>query len=87
MFSVDHQAEFKVKKPANALYTFSKKGPHFGMNGGCLHAELSGTNQCGSHVEDNNDTFGDLRDNEGNSILTGTKYKFTALDIEVFSVL
>ena len=65
---------------------FNEGGPWFGWNG-CLGAwtePLNGGDHCISNVE--SPTFTSTRDKDGNSILTGKSYSFTAVEIEVFKL-
>lgn len=83
LFSVDHQRRLPIKDAKWAVRCERRWGPCFGT--GCLHLYLDGTATGRSLVSE--ETFGDTRDSEGNSILTGSKELFTACEVEVFRVV
>lgn len=65
-----------------AIKCHAQEGPCFGD--GSLAVLLQGNGVCKSSVGD--DTFEDLTNDEGLSVLTGVVGRFTAVEVEVFRV-
>ena len=73
VFSVSYKKNFEVKNAANAITCGSRYGVSFGK--GCLailHEDIGISNAVDT-------TFGDVRDKDKTSLLTGMDGKFKAL--------
>ena len=76
----------KTVDPKNSIYCSASRGPYFGWSGclGASESPFNGARNCKSYVDSN--SFGNTKDNQGNSIFTGKKEYFTAVEFEVFKV-
>ena len=85
MFSVDHQRMFKVSGSRNSINCYNTFGPSFES---CLKLASPPFNRKdGCRSDQNNDMYyGNIKDSEGNSVLTGGDKVFTAVEIEVFKL-
>ena len=82
LFTLNPNRTFNINKQEMAIRCDSQWGPVFGLS---LYAWLSGSDTCYSNASDN--TFGNIKDKDGNSYLTGSKIAFNVRELEVFSVI
>ena len=86
LFSLDHKKVFKVKIAERTIYCGSALVPCFGYDAALRANSYPFNDKDMSRSSSSSMTFGDLKDQDGNSMLTGKNDLFTAVEIETFAV-